>query len=129
MLLLKPKLLLGLLAVLAMSLLMVACGDDDDEGTEEPGGGSTATTASGGTPKRGGEITIVYPEPESFDPHYSAFAQDIDVQRMVFRGLFKLNKDNKAEAELSASLPDLSSDGKTYTVTSKPGLRRADGHP
>ena len=129
MLLLKPKLLLGLLAVLAMSLLMVACGDDDDEGTEEPGGGSTATTASGGTPKRGGEITIVYPEPESFDPHYSAFAQDIGVQRMVFRGLFKLNKDNKAEPELAASLPAISSDGKTYTVKMKPGLKWSDGQP
>ena len=129
MLLLKPKLLLGLLAVLAISLLMVACGDDDDEGTEEPGGGSTATTASGGTPKRGGEITIVYPEPESFDPHYSAFAQDIGVQRMVFRGLFKLNKDNKAEPELAASLPAISSDGKTYTVKMKPGLKWSDGQP
>jgi oligopeptide transport system substrate-binding protein len=129
MLLLKPKLLLGLLAVIAMSLLMVACGDDDDEGTEEPGGGSTATTASGGTPKRGGEITIVYPEPESFDPHYSAFAQDIGVQRMVFRGLFKLNKDNKAEPELAASLPAISSDGKTYTVKMKPGLKWSDGQP
>ena len=128
MLLLKPKLLFGLIAVLAISLLMVACGDDDDEGADEPGGGD-ATTAPGGTPKRGGEITIVYPEPESFDPHYSAFAQDIGVQRMVFRGLYKLNKDNKAEPELAASMPTISSDGKTYTVKMKSGLKWSDGQP
>ena len=124
----KPRLLFGLLAVLAISLLMVACGDDDDEDTNEPGG-TDATTAPGGTPKRGGEITIVYPEPESFDPHYSAFAQDIGVQRMVFRGLYRLNKENKAEPELAASMPTISSDGKTYTVKMKPGLKWSDGQP
>ena len=129
MLLLKPKLLFGLLTVLAISLLMVACGDDDDEGTDEPGTGTNATTAPGGTPKKGGEITIVYPEPESFDPHYSAFAQDIGVQRMVFRGLYSLNAESKAEPELAASMPTVSSDGKTYTVKMKSGLKWSDGQP
>jgi oligopeptide transport system substrate-binding protein len=124
---LKPKFLLSLLAVLAISLLMVACGDDDDD---DGGNGNGATaTQSGSTPKRGGEITMVYPEPESFDPHYSAFAQDIGVQRMVWRGLYKLNKDNKAEPEIAASLPTISSDGKTYTVKLKPNLKWSDGAP
>ena len=127
MLLLKPKLLLGLLALLAISLLMVACGDDDDDGGDT-GGDATATT-TGATPKRGGEITIVYPEPESFDPHYSAFAQDIGVQRMVWRGLYRLNKDNKAEPEMASALPTISSDGKTYTVKIKSGLKWSDNAP
>ncbi len=48
---------------------------------------------------------------------------------MVFRGLLKLNKDNKAEPELAASLPAISSDGKTYTVKMKPGLKWSDGQP
>src|SRR6187549_3918743 len=99
----KPKFLLSLLAVLVLSLLVVACGDDDDDDEGDTGG--TPTETQGGTPVRGGEITIVYPEPESFDPHYSAFAQDIGVQRMVWRGLYSLNKENKAEPEMAASLP------------------------
>jgi oligopeptide transport system substrate-binding protein len=40
-----------------------------------------------------------------------------------------LNKDNKAEPELAASLPAISSDGKTYTVKMKPGLKWSDGQP
>lgn len=120
----KPRFLFGLLAVLAISLLMVACGDDDDD---DDGGADATATQAGDTPKRGGEITMVYPEPDSFDPHYSAFAQDIGVQRMVWRGLYRLNKDNKAEPELAASMPTISSDGKTYTVKLKSGLKWSDG--
>lgn len=122
MLRLKPHLLFSVLVVFAISLLVAACGDDDDDG-----GGDA--TPSGGTPKRGGEITIVYPEPESFDPHYSAFAQDIGVQRMVWRGLYKLNLENQAEPELASALPEISSDGKTYTVKLKSGLKWSDGEP
>jgi len=104
---------------------MVACGDDDDD----DGGTDATATQGGGTPNKGGSITIVYPEPDSFDPHYSAFAQDIGVQRMVWRGLYKLNKENKAEPEMAASMPTISSDGKTYTVKLKSGLKWSDGAP
>jgi len=124
---LKPKFLLSLFAVLVLSLLVVACGDDDDDDEGDTGG--TPTESTGGTPVRGGEITIVYPEPESFDPHYSAFAQDIGVQRMVWRGLYSLNKENKAEPEMAASLPTISGDGKTYTVKLRSGLKWSDGAP
>lgn len=129
MLRMKPRFLCGLLAVFALALLMVACGDDDDDSGDSGGTGATATQGGGGSPKKGGEITIAYPEPDSFDPHWSAFAQDIGVQRMVFRGLYRLNKDNKAEPELAASMPTISADGKTYTVKLKPGLKWSDGQP
>ena len=128
MLRLKPAFLLGLLAIIAVSLLVVACGDDDDDSGNN-GGGTATATSSGGAAKKGGSITIVYPEPESFDPHYSSFAQDIGVQRMVFRGLYKLNKDLKPEPEMAASLPTISSDGKTYTVKIRSGLKWSDGAP
>ncbi|MGE0599286.1 MAG: ABC transporter substrate-binding protein [Dehalococcoidia bacterium] len=112
-----------LLALLSIALIAAACGDDDDDDGGANGGSVTST------PKKGGEITIVYPEPESFDPHYSAFAQDIGVQRMVWRGLYRLNGDNKAEPEMAASLPTVSSDGKTYTVKLKSGLKWSDDKP
>jgi hypothetical protein len=45
---LKPKFLLSLLAVLAISLLMVACGDDDDDDGGD-GNGATATQSGSTT--------------------------------------------------------------------------------
>lgn len=112
--------LAGLVAIFVVSLFAAACGDDDDDdGTATPGGG--------GEPNRGGEVTIGYPEPDSFDPHYSAFAQDIGVQRMVWRGLYKLNEDNQAEPEMAAEMPEISDDGKTYTIKLRDGLLWSDG--
>ncbi|MGE3573867.1 MAG: ABC transporter substrate-binding protein [Dehalococcoidia bacterium] len=119
----KSRMFWILLALLSIALIAAACGDDDDDDGGANGGSVTST------PKKGGEITIVYPEPESFDPHYSAFAQDIGVQRMVWRGLYRLNGDNKAEPEMAASLPTVSSDGKTYTVKLKSGLKWSDDKP
>ncbi len=117
--------LLGLLVVVFASLALVACGDDDDDET-----GTDATNTPGsGSPQRGGEITIAYAEPDSFDPHYSAFAQDIGVQRMVWRGLYRLTLGNKTEPEMAAAMPGVSADGKTYTVKLKAGLKWSDGQP
>ena len=111
-------------ALTAISMFALSCGDDDD------GAGSTATgTSSAGTPRKGGEITIQYAEPESFDPHWSQFGQDIGVERMVWRGLYRLDKDNKPLPEMAASLPAISSDGKTYTIKLKAGLKWSDGAP
>lgn len=113
--------LLGLFAIFVVSLVGAACGDDDDDE------GGTATPGGGGEPNRGGEVTIAYPEPASFDPHYSSFAQDIGVQRMVWRGLYKLNGENQAQPEMAAALPEVSEDGKTYTIELKADLKWSDG--
>lgn len=113
--------LLGLFAIFVVSLISAACGDDDDDE------GGTATPGGGGEPNRGGEVTIAYPEPASFDPHYSSFAQDIGVQRMVWRGLYKLNGENQPEPEMAAALPEISDDGKTYTIELKADLKWSDG--
>lgn len=119
--------LFAVLAMLAVLAVAVACGDDDSSTTTPAATGSAAAPA--GTAKKGGEITIQYIEPESFDPHWSQFAQDIGVQRMVWRGLFRLDKDNKAQPEMAAAMPQVSSDGKTYTVKLKSGLKWSDGQP
>jgi oligopeptide transport system substrate-binding protein len=116
----KFRLFLTVIALLAISVVAVACGDDDDDDD------STGTT---GDPKRGGEVVLQYAEPESFDPHWSHFAQDIGVQRMVWRGLFRLNQDNRPEPEMAAEEPAISSDGKTYTVKLRSGLKWSDGEP
>jgi oligopeptide transport system substrate-binding protein len=125
----KLRFLFGMFAVAALAAVFAAaCGDDDDDNGGNNGGNATATQA-GATAKKGGQITIVYPEPESFDPHYSSFAQDIGVQRMVFRGLYRIGLDNKPSPELAAGMPTISQDGKTYTVKLKSGLKWSDGQP
>ena len=123
----KSRFLFTLLALVALVIFAAACGDDDDDtGGEPTSAGGTATT---GQPKKGGAIVIQYAEPESFDPHWSQFAQDIGVQRMAWRGLYRLDKDNKVQPEMAASQPSVSADGKTYTVKVRSGLKWSDGQP
>lgn len=106
------------LALLAVAAVAVACGDDDDEGG--PGEPS-------GEARQGGEITVQYFEFQSFDPHFSSFAQDIGHQTFVFRGLYKLDENNQPVPEMAADLPEISEDGKTYTIKLKEGLLWSDG--
>ena len=107
-----------LLAVLGVFSIAVACGDDDDDkdtATQPPAGSSaTAAPNTGGAPK--GTITIRALQFESWDPHFSDFAQDISHFYMVNRGLYMLDLQNKPQPELADGMPKISSDGKTYTI-------------
>lgn len=119
------------LAVFALLAVSVACGDDDDDEGGSTGAGNTPGTSgqASGQPKRGGEITIQHRPFGSFDPHFTAFGRDISQQGMVFRGLYKLDREDRLQPELAAALPQISSDGKTYTVKLKSGLKWSDGQP
>ncbi|MEO6398691.1 MAG: peptide ABC transporter substrate-binding protein [Tepidiformaceae bacterium] len=125
----KLRLVLGLFAVFAALAISVACGDDDDNTATPAAGNTTAsgTTPAAGTPNKGGEVTVQHRPFRSFDPHFTAFGRDISQQGMVFRGLYKLDKDDKMQPELAAEMPKISSDGKTYTIKMKPGLKWSDG--
>src|SRR5215208_1848752 len=138
--------LLGLLLGLAV-MLVAACGSDDkkesssSQATVAPGG--AATTAAGAQP--GGRpadaaaddqqiLRASFQEPQYLDPHRSTYAADISIERMLFRGLFQLDKDAKPVPALAVELPTqqnggISADGKTYTVKLKPGLKWSDGSP
>lgn len=108
-LILRRAALLGLAA--ALSTGVVACGDDDD----------------GDSGDSGGSLTVQYFEFESFDPHVSAAAADWGAEGMVFRGLYKLDRENRPEPELADGMPEISDDGLTYTVDLKEGLTWSDG--
>jgi oligopeptide transport system substrate-binding protein len=111
-------------AVTATFAVAIACGEDNESPDANGSGDTTA-----GTPKSGGEITIQHRPFGSFDPHFTAFGRDISQQGMVFRGLYKLDKDDKLQPELAEAMPQISSDGKTYTVKLKSGLKWSDGQP
>lgn len=139
--------------VLALTIVAVACGSSDKKeetkATTAPGaaatqaaattGAGTAAPAASGRPADAAaddqqilRASII--EPQYLDPHRSSFAQDISVERMLFRGLFQLDKDAKPAPAMAAELPSatnggISADGKTYTIKLKPGLKFSDGSP
>lgn len=130
----KWRLLLSLFALLAVSAFVVACGDDDDddgEATTAPSGSPTAagTTAPTAVAKPSGTITIGATQFETWDPHFSDFAQDIAHFMKVWRGMYELDLNDKPVPSMAAAAPTVSTDGKTYTIKLKPGLKWSDGQP
>ena len=110
------RVLISMLALLAIASIAVACGDDDDEGNDTP----TPAPASG-------TITIGATQFETWDPHFSDFAQDITHFVYVWRGLYHLDRNDVPQPAMAAGAPEVSNDGKTYTVKLKSGLKWSDG--
>jgi len=105
----------ALLALAAM-LALAACEDEEEGGA--PGGGERI---------QGGTLTVATLEGDALDPHFSSFASDISLERMLWRGLYTLDKENVPQPVLAAGPPEISEDGKTYTVKLREGLKWSDG--
>jgi len=116
------RLLPALVTLLAVGALVACRGDDD--GT---GGDQAPTPAGAGERIQGGELTVQNFEPASLDPHFSAFFQDISLERMLWRGLYTLDIDNVPQPAMAKSAPEVSADGLTYTVSLRDGLKWSDG--
>ena len=119
----KWRLPLLVMLALAAMLAFSACSDDDDD----EGGDGDATDAPAGERIDGGTLTAHAIEPQSIDPHFSSFAQDISFERMLWRGLYALDTENVAVPGMAASDPVISEDGLTMTVTLRDGLTWSDG--
>lgn len=113
-----------LAAMAAIAVLAFAACEEDEGGGKTPGPGETPPT---GERIQGGELTVQSVEFASLDPHFSSFAQDISLQRMLWRGLFTLDIDNVPQPSMAAAAPEVSEDGKTYTITLRDGLMWSDG--
>ena len=136
-----------LFGVLALVVFAVACGGDKTEEAKDTTSGAATqaasqATATGQAPAAGRPadaapddqqiLRAKTAEPQYLDPHRSSFASDISVERMLFRGLFQLDKDAKPVPAMAAELPTqqnggISADGKKITVKMKPGLKWSDG--
>ncbi len=64
-----------------------------------------------------------------WDPHFSGFAQDITHFYMVWRGLYEFDLNSKPIPSIAEGMPQVSPDGKTYTVKIRQGLKWSDGSP
>ncbi len=127
----KWRLLLSMFAVLAIMAIAVACGDDDDDdgGDDTSGGGGGTASPTAQVQKPSGTITIGATQFETWDPHFSDFAQDITHMVYVWRGLYHLDLNDKPQPAMADGAPKVSSDGKTYTITLKKNLKWSDGQP
>jgi oligopeptide transport system substrate-binding protein len=136
--------LVSLLAVVA--LVGAACGDDDDDDDAataeepEPAGDDAEATEppaeddddvqAADNRQDGGELVVHGNEFASLDPHFSSFAQDISLHRMLWRGLYSLDIDNQLVFDangIAAGEPEISEDGLMVTVTLNAGLTWSDG--
>ena len=116
---LKPYAVLAAL-VLAASATLAACGGDDDDD-----GGAAAA--------EGGEVTISQTsQPDYLDPALSYTVNGIEPLWLVYTPLLTYpHVEGAAGAELipglAEDLPEISADGKTYTLTLRDGLKFSDG--
>jgi oligopeptide transport system substrate-binding protein len=125
-----------LLAAVTLAALAAAAacgGGEEEEGptaTAGPAETPQATQPAGERERRqGGELTVHGFEFQSLDPHFSSFAQDISLHRMIWRGLYMLDKNNVPQPMMAADMPEISEDGTTYTIKLKEGLKWSDGEP
>jgi peptide/nickel transport system substrate-binding protein len=126
--------LLGLLSVGVAAVAIAACGGGDDNGDSggDSGGGSAESAPAGRT---GGEATFAYASfPDYLDPALSytvagwqALA-DTNLPLLTYKRA-KGEEGATLIPALAEAMPEVSDDGKTYTLTLREGLKYSDGTP
>jgi ABC-type transport system substrate-binding protein len=98
--------------------------------------GILVTACGGTTTNQGGQLaadqTLRMPlnnDIGTFDPAQVSAAVDIDFTQNIFNGLLKLDKDLKVVPDIATALPDVSSDGLTYTFHLKKNVKFSNGDP
>ncbi len=126
-----PSSLRGMLCLsfaCAATLGLAACGGSDDSGSTSSGGSDAGT---GG--KAGGTISTAYTSfPDFLDPALSYTQEGWQSLWMVYTPLLTYKHAEGAEGAtvvpgLAEAMPDISEDGKTYTLKLRSGLKYSDG--
>lgn len=80
-------------------------------------------------PSIGGEYSeAIIGNPRTANPLLAANDAELDLSQLTYRGLFKYSKQGKTVTDLAENW-DLSSDGKTYQISLRLGLKWSDGEP
>ncbi len=119
----------AVIAVLVLAAVasvgLVACG----------GGGDDTSGGGGGEGKKGGILNGTYASfPDYLDPHLSYTAEGWSAMADTYIPLLTYKHANGDEGSevipgLAKDLPEISKDGKTYTLFLRPGLKYSDGSP
>ena len=125
--------LFGLLSVLIAAVAIAACGGGDDNSDSGDSGGGSAESAPAG--RTGGEATFAYASfPDYLDPALSytvagwqALA-DTNLPLLTYKRV-KGEEGATLIPALAEAMPEVTDDGKTYTLTLRDGLKYSDGSP
>ncbi|RAO47839.1 Glutathione-binding protein GsiB [Micromonospora saelicesensis] len=122
-------------AAAAVVCTVVACSPvSNNEGGDPSGGGQSAGQDSFGTPadpaavKQGGKLVIALSaEPDALDPTLSRSLYSRYVFQAMCQKLYDVNEQAQVVPQLATALPTTSGDGRTVTISLRPGVRFADG--
>jgi peptide/nickel transport system substrate-binding protein len=107
-----------LAAFAALVLAVVACGN-----------GSTGTTTTNGT-KHGGTLTVAIGiDPDTLDPAAQTTTTASQIVDMMVERLYTMDANGATQPQLASDVPKVSSDGLTYTVPLRTGVKFTDGTP
>src|SRR5580765_6036034 len=125
------------IAVLAagLSLLAAACGGGGNKSGSSETTTSSTTTATGSQQKTFANLTLAYDTGIDYlDPAYSYTVEGWEIMWNTYLSLLGYKHVNGPDGAtivpaLAKDLPQISSDGKTYTLTLRSGLKYSDGKP
>jgi peptide/nickel transport system substrate-binding protein len=129
-------------AVGAMALIVAACGSGKastgsggtSQGSTSGSSASTSSGSSGGYAPGGTLKVLMGTAPDSLDPDFGYTAQSLEADWLVYTPLLTYaHASGKAGTVvipgLAESLPTVSPDGTTYTLTMRSGLKFSNGTP
>src|SRR5690348_7887138 len=85
---------------------------------------AAAAQAGGG----GGQISLQWTKPVTFNPLYSTAGSEQGVERLIYGALVRVNDKLETVPDLAEKV-DVSPDATTYTFTLKKGINFSDGQP
>lgn len=101
--------------LLAGGILLLACGN------------SSSTSSSSG-PKHGGTLTVAIGiDPDTLDPAAQTTTTASQIVDMMAERLYTMDADGQTQPQLAKDMPSISSDGLTYTITLRSGIKFSDG--
>jgi len=120
----------------AVGLLVTAACTSGSSGGGASGAGAPTTGASGavatntGAVKPGGTMTVALAEdPDKLDPTLGRSLVGREVFANFCEKLYDVNDKLEVVPQLAAALPKTSADGKSVTISLRPGLKFNDGTP
>jgi len=120
---LKKILFLSLALILVFVSMLAGCGLSTSTASS-----STTTSSSAATPGSG-VLTFTNTDPYTLDPAASNEALSASYIMQIFSGLLKLDNNLEPVPDIAASMPNVSTDGLTYTFHLRKDVKFSDGTP
>ena len=114
--------------ILALALVLTACGDTERAETQGPVDASAAPAPTVSAAPEAARFTLGYAPGSSLDPLSTADQSNLDVAALVYEGLYQLDSAFEAQPVLAQS-STVSADGLIWTVTIRGDVVFSNGEP